>query len=78
MLYRLKYRDIWVAIRYAYRGAMYRDASMHRCIVTPLLIREPIVVDVTRALIREPILADVTRVLIREPILADVTTVLIR
>ena len=36
MLYRLKYRDIWVAIRYAYRGAMYRDASMHRCIVTPL------------------------------------------
>ena len=38
MLYRLKYRDIWVAIRYAYRGAMYRDASMHRCIVTPLTL----------------------------------------
>ena len=38
MLYRLKYRDIWVAIRYAYRGAMYRDASMHRCIVTPLVL----------------------------------------
>ena len=34
---KLKYRDIWVAIRYAYRGAMYRDASMHRCIVTPLV-----------------------------------------
>ena len=48
MLYRLKYRDIWVAIRYAYRGAMYRDASMHRCIVTPLSSRVRVRVRVKR------------------------------
>ena len=28
--------DTWVAIRYEYRRPKYRDASMHRCIVTTL------------------------------------------
>ena len=32
-----KYRDTWVTIRYTYRRPKYRDASMHRCIVTPLI-----------------------------------------
>ena len=34
--YRDMYRDTLVAIQYTYRRPKYRDASMHRCIVTTL------------------------------------------